>query len=211
MSADFNETRVPTTDWQAYRGVLSRRIFAFLIDYAIIALLWIPAAVVVFFLGILTFGLGFFLYPALFAIVAMLYFGLTMGGPSQASAGMNVMGLALARVDGRPRGRCEPHPLRAHEPARPVEARAQLLARDAFGHEPRGGGAQGLGVDGDDAAAADVEVVIGCHGHHPTGANGVSGAIDAARRCCTARSSSDAAISCTNRSRSERSEAMPAR
>jgi uncharacterized RDD family membrane protein YckC len=102
MSADFNETRVPTTDWQAYRGVLSRRIFAFLIDYAIIALLWVPAAVVVFFLGILTFGLGFFLYPALFAIVAMLYFGLTMGGPSQASAGMNVMGLALARVDGRP-------------------------------------------------------------------------------------------------------------
>ncbi len=102
MSADFNETRVPTTDWQAYRGVLSRRIFAFLIDYAIVALLWIPAAVVVFFLGILTLGLGFFLYPALFAIVAMLYFGLTMGGPSQASAGMNVMGLALARVDGRP-------------------------------------------------------------------------------------------------------------
>ena len=50
----------------------------------------------------LAFGLGFFLYPALFAIVAMLYFGLTMGGPSQASAGMNVMGLALARVDGRP-------------------------------------------------------------------------------------------------------------
>jgi uncharacterized RDD family membrane protein YckC len=93
MSADFNETRVPTTDWQAYRGVLSRRI---------VALLWIPAAVIVFFLGILTLGLGFFLYPALFAIVAMLYFGLTMGGPSQASAGMNVMGLALARVDGRP-------------------------------------------------------------------------------------------------------------
>ena len=72
MSADFNETRVPTTDWQAYRGVLSRRIFAFLIDYAIVALLWIPAAVIVFFLGVLTLGLGFFLYPALFAIVAML-------------------------------------------------------------------------------------------------------------------------------------------
>ena len=91
MSADFNETRVPTTDWQAYRGVLSRRVFAFLIDYAIIALLWVPAAVVVFFLGILTLGLGFFLYPALFAIVAMLYFGLTMGGPSQASAGMTMV------------------------------------------------------------------------------------------------------------------------
>jgi uncharacterized RDD family membrane protein YckC len=102
MNANIDQTPAPTTDWRAYRGVLSRRIFAFLIDYAIVALLWVPAAVIVFFLGVLTLGLGFFLYPALFAIVAMLYFGLTMGGPSQASAGMNVMGLALARVDGRP-------------------------------------------------------------------------------------------------------------
>ncbi|MDX3928728.1 MAG: RDD family protein [Shinella sp.] len=102
MNAELDQARVPTTDWRAYRGVLSRRVFAFLIDYAIVALLWIPAAVVVFFLGILTLGLGFMLYPALFALVAMLYFGMTMGGPNQASVGMNVMGLALARVDGRP-------------------------------------------------------------------------------------------------------------
>ncbi|QRM54938.1 RDD family protein [Sinorhizobium sp. BG8] len=102
MNADLDQIRVPSTDWRAYRGVLSRRIFAFLLDYAIIALLWVPAAVVVFFLGILTLGLGFFLYPALFAIVAMLYFGLTVGGANQASVGMNVMGLALARTDGRP-------------------------------------------------------------------------------------------------------------
>ena len=102
MNAEIDQIRVPTTDWRAYRGVLSRRVFAFLIDYAIVALLWIPAAIVVFFLGILTFGLGFMLYPALFALVAMLYFGMTMGGSNQASVGMNVMGLALARVDGRP-------------------------------------------------------------------------------------------------------------
>ena len=102
MTMHNEELRLPSNDWRAYQGVLSRRVFAFLLDYAIIALLWIPAAVVVFFLGILTLGLGFMLYPALFAIVAMLYFGLTMGGPSQASAGMNVMGLMLARTDGRP-------------------------------------------------------------------------------------------------------------
>ncbi|MCF3642290.1 RDD family protein [Rhizobium sp. TRM95111] len=102
MNADFDEARIPTADWRAYRGVLARRIFAFLIDYAIVALLWIPAAVVVFFFGIITLGLGFFLYPALFAIVAMLYFGLTMGGSSQASAGMSVMGIQIARTDGRP-------------------------------------------------------------------------------------------------------------
>jgi len=80
MTMHNEDLRLPSNDWRAYQGVLSRRIFAFLLDYAIIALLWIPAAVVVFFLGILTLGLGFMLYPALFAIVAMLYFGLTVGG-----------------------------------------------------------------------------------------------------------------------------------
>ncbi|MDO9416018.1 RDD family protein [Pararhizobium sp.] len=102
MSINTTDTNVPSQDWRAYQGVLSRRLFAFLIDYAIVALLWIPAAIAVFFLGILTFGLGFMLYPALFAIVAMLYFGLTVGGRKQASPGMSVMGIAVARTDGRP-------------------------------------------------------------------------------------------------------------
>ncbi len=89
-------------DWRAYSGVLSRRIFAFIVDYVIVALLCIPAAIVLFFLSIITFGLGFMLYPALFIIVAGLYFGLTLGGPAQASLGMRAMGIAIVRVDGRP-------------------------------------------------------------------------------------------------------------
>jgi uncharacterized RDD family membrane protein YckC len=64
-------------------------------------LLCIPAAVVVFLLGIITLGLGFMLYPALFVIVALLYFGLTLGGPNQASPGMRMAGIAVARVDGK--------------------------------------------------------------------------------------------------------------
>ncbi|TCN30974.1 RDD family protein [Sinorhizobium americanum] len=102
MSMHNQELRLPSQDWRAYQGVLSRRVFAFIIDYLIVALLWIPAAVVVFFLGILTLGLGFFLYPVLFALVAMLYFGLTVGGREQASLGMRIMGVAIARTDGRP-------------------------------------------------------------------------------------------------------------
>jgi uncharacterized RDD family membrane protein YckC len=101
MSIDPNTAYAAPEDWRAYRGVLSRRVFAFVIDYAIILLLCIPAAVVVFFLGIITLGLGFMLYPALFVIVALLYFGMTLGGPSQASPGMRAMGIALARADGR--------------------------------------------------------------------------------------------------------------
>ena len=56
----------------------------------------------VFFLSIITLGLGFFLYPALFVIVAGLYFGTTLGGRFQASLGMRAMGIAMVRVDGRP-------------------------------------------------------------------------------------------------------------
>ncbi|MNE85513.1 RDD family protein [compost metagenome] len=56
---------------------------------------------IVFFLGVITLGLGFFLYPALFVIVAVLYFGMTLGGPSQATPGMRAMGIAMARMDGR--------------------------------------------------------------------------------------------------------------
>lgn len=101
MNLDQNPTYVAPDDWRAYSGVLSRRIFAFLIDYAIALLLCIPAAVIVFFLGVITLGLGFFLYPALFVIVAVLYFGVTLSGPSQASPGMRAMGIAMARMDGR--------------------------------------------------------------------------------------------------------------
>ncbi|TNM65444.1 RDD family protein [Aliirhizobium smilacinae] len=101
MSLDQNPTYTAPDDWRAYSGVLSRRVFAFILDYLIVLLLCIPAAVIVFFLGIITLGLGFMLYPALFVIVALLYFGMTLGGPSQASPGMRAMGITLMRMDGR--------------------------------------------------------------------------------------------------------------
>lgn len=101
MSLDQNPTYAAPDDWRAYSGVLSRRVFAFLIDYAIVLLLCIPAAVIVFFLGVITFGLGWFLFPALFVIVAVLYFGMTLGGSSQATPGMRAMRIAMARMDGQ--------------------------------------------------------------------------------------------------------------
>ncbi len=101
MALDPNPIYAAPDDWRAYSGVLSRRVFAFLIDYLLIAALWVPAAVLVFFLGILTLGLGFLLYPILFFIVAGLYFGTTLAGPAQASPGMRAMGIAMVRLDGR--------------------------------------------------------------------------------------------------------------
>ena len=101
MSLNPNPPLTAPEDWRAYSGVLSRRVFAFVLDYIAVALLCIPAAIVVFFLGLVTLGLGFYLYPILFFVVAALYFGLTVGGASQASPGMRFMGLAMIRLDGR--------------------------------------------------------------------------------------------------------------
>ncbi|MGF0536505.1 RDD family protein [Agrobacterium sp. ES01] len=100
MAIDQNQTYAAPDDWRAYSGVLTRRMFAFLIDYLLIAVLWVPAAVVVFFLGVLTLGLGFLLYPILFFIVAGLYFGMSLAGPRQSTPGMRAMGIFMVKVDG---------------------------------------------------------------------------------------------------------------
>lgn len=97
--SDINYTA--PEDWRAYSGVLSRRVFAFVIDYLLVAVLWVPAVVVVFFVGVVTLGLGFLLYPVLFFIVAGFYFGMSFAGPYQATPGMRAMGIYLVRLDGQ--------------------------------------------------------------------------------------------------------------
>jgi uncharacterized RDD family membrane protein YckC len=89
-------------DVRAYDGVRTRRVFAFLLDYLIVALLLIPFAILVFFLGLLTFGLGWSLFAILGPAVALIYVWNTLGGPNQATVGMRMMGIRLDRLDGRP-------------------------------------------------------------------------------------------------------------
>ncbi|MDQ0454092.1 RDD family protein [Rhizobium paknamense] len=100
MSYEPQMTTAVPSDWRAYSGVLSRRVFAFMIDYVLVGLLMLVAIVAVFFLGIITLGLGWLLYPILFFLVAGLYFGLSMASPAQATPGMRAMGIALIRLDG---------------------------------------------------------------------------------------------------------------
>ena len=89
-------------DARTYEGVRTRRIFAFIVDYVIVALLCVPFAIIVFLLGILTLGLGWMLFGALFPTVALLYIWFTLGSESQATVGMNMMGVRLERLDQRP-------------------------------------------------------------------------------------------------------------
>ena len=89
-------------DIRAYDGVRTRRVLAFLIDYLIVGLLLIPFAILVFLLGLLTFGLGWMLFGILGPAVALIYVWNTLGGRNQATTGMRMMGIRLDRLDGKP-------------------------------------------------------------------------------------------------------------
>lgn len=83
-----------------YDNVRTRRIMAFVVDYIAIAILHIPVAIVVFFLGIITLSLGWLLFAIITPLIAFVYVGSTMGGPDQATPGMKMAGLRIARTDG---------------------------------------------------------------------------------------------------------------
>lgn len=87
---------------RALDGVLWRRVLAFLVDYVIIGLLVLVAAVLVFILGILTLGAGWLLYAILFPAVVAGYVWMTLGGSEQATIGMRVLNLRIERMDGTP-------------------------------------------------------------------------------------------------------------
>lgn len=89
-------------DWTIYEGVRTRRVLAFLVDYCIVALLMIPVAIVIALVGVATLGLGWLLYGIMFPAVALGYVWSTLGGPKQATVGMQLCGIQLERLDEKP-------------------------------------------------------------------------------------------------------------
>lgn len=78
-----------------YAGVRRRRMVAFLFDVVMIFVLTLIGAVVVFFLGLFTLGLGWFAYLFLWQGVALVYAAATLGGPRSATPGMRALGLEM--------------------------------------------------------------------------------------------------------------------
>ncbi|MEO8669649.1 MAG: RDD family protein [Bauldia sp.] len=87
---------------ELYEGVLSKRVVAFVIDAVIIVALMIPASLVIVVVGFVTLGLAWLLFPALFALVALGYSALTLGGARSATVGMRWSGLEMRTWNGAP-------------------------------------------------------------------------------------------------------------
>ena len=95
----------PMANPELFEGVLARRIVAFMIDFLIIAIPVVLAAMFIFAFGIVTLGLGWALYwllPAASVLWALTYFGITLGGPNSATIGMRVMDLEMRTWYGAP-------------------------------------------------------------------------------------------------------------
>lgn len=95
----------PLRNPELFEGVLARRVVAFIIDFVIIAIPVVLAAMFIFIFGIVTLGLGFALYWLLSpgaVIWAICYFGVTLGGPRSATVGMRVMDLEMRTWYGAP-------------------------------------------------------------------------------------------------------------
>ena len=95
----------PYLEPELFRGVLTRRVFAFLIDLFVIAIPVILGYLFIVVFGIITLGLGFALFwlawPAS-VLWAIVYYGASIGGPHSATLGMRAMDLELRTWYGSP-------------------------------------------------------------------------------------------------------------
>ena len=95
----------PAANPELFDGVLARRVVAFLIDFLILAVPVVFAAMFLSVVTIVTFGLGivFFalLWPAM-VIWAVVYYGMTLGSPASATIGMRVMEIEMRTWYGAP-------------------------------------------------------------------------------------------------------------
>ena len=88
----------PLSQPELFRGVLTRRFFAFLIDLVVLAIPVILACVFIAVFGVVTLGLGwalFWLVSPASVIWALIYYGASLGGPHSATIGMRVMDLEM--------------------------------------------------------------------------------------------------------------------
>jgi uncharacterized RDD family membrane protein YckC len=95
----------PLSQSELFRGVLTRRVFAFLIDLVVLSVPVIVGYLFIAVFGLITLGLGWALFwlawPASI-IWAILYYGASIGGPYSATLGMRVMDLELRTWYGAP-------------------------------------------------------------------------------------------------------------
>lgn len=93
----------PWTQPELFRGVLTKRFFAFLIDLLVLSIPIILAVIFITLFGIVTLGLGWFLFWLVspFSVIwALIYYGMSLGGAHGATVGMRAMDIQMRTWSG---------------------------------------------------------------------------------------------------------------
>lgn len=93
----FEQERYPAL----FAEIMPKRLIAFAIDMVIVIVLMLPVLLAVLVLGVLTFGLGWVLFPFVFGVVGLGYLALTLGGANSATIGMKAVGIELRTIGGQ--------------------------------------------------------------------------------------------------------------
>ena len=95
MSNDTSTPPDPQTAPELFDGLLTRRVVAYLIDFALLVAMSSAIFLVSVVLGFLTFGLAWVALPVVVPIAILAYYAITLGSPMRATVGMATMDLVL--------------------------------------------------------------------------------------------------------------------
>ncbi len=101
MASDFfgrtmrDNLPTPADSPALFESILSRRVFAFIIDCVIVGALTVAGLIAAAILGILTLGLAWLTFPLVGPLMLVLYYALTLGSSSRATFGMRAMDIVL--------------------------------------------------------------------------------------------------------------------
>ncbi len=97
-SARAQQAYDPWLQPELFRGVLTKRFFAFLVDLVVLSIPIVLTIIFITLFGIVTLGLGWFLFwliSPLSVVWALIYYGTSLGGPHGATIGMRMMDIEM--------------------------------------------------------------------------------------------------------------------
>ncbi len=92
----------PATAPELFDGVLSRRVFAFIVDLVILGAMVLAFSLVGLIAGFLTFGLAWAALVVVIPASIVVYYAATLGSPKRATIGMQMMDIVLTPTRGQP-------------------------------------------------------------------------------------------------------------
>ena len=92
----------PATAPELFEGVLTRRVLAYLIDFALLIAICGAILLVGFIAGFFTFGVGWIGLPIAIPVAILGYYVLTLGSRMRATVGMQLMDIVLTPTRGAP-------------------------------------------------------------------------------------------------------------